>query len=91
MRSLMPAMAGVFLLAGCAAFDAPDLPPLTPVAVFTPVTDPASTTGTCLLLTERHVTGRTVLGFARTEFRPTGRLFCPAPGIATWDRAPPPS
>jgi hypothetical protein len=91
MRRRVPAMAGVFLLAGCAAFGAPDLPPLPPVAVLATVSDPASPTGRCLLLAERHVTGRTVIGFARTEFRPTGRLFCPAPGIAAWDRSPPPS
>jgi hypothetical protein len=91
MRILVPAMAGVFLLAGCAGLDAPNLPPPTPVAVFAPVSDPASPTGTCLTLTERHVTGRTVLGFARTEFRPTGRLFCPAPGVVAWGRPPPPS
>jgi hypothetical protein len=91
MRSRLPAMAGVFLLAGCAAIEAPDLPPLPPVAVVATVTDPASPTGTCLLLTERLVTGRTDFGFARTEFRPTGRLFCPAPGIAAWDRSPPPA
>lgn len=91
MRRLWPAVAGIVLLTGCAGFDEPDLPPLAPVGLLERVPDPAVPDGRCLALSERVVTGRTFVGFARTAIRPTGRLFCPAPGVVVWDQSPPPS
>jgi hypothetical protein len=88
MRFMGLTIVAAMTLAGCAGTDVPERAAVEPVAEMKTVSVPSSATGTCLALALRTVTGRDRTGLARTDLRPTGRLFCPAPGIVVWDQAP---
>jgi len=88
MRLMGLTIAAATMLAGCTGIDASERAAVEPVAELQTVSAPSSATGTCLALALRTVTGHDRMGLARTEMQPTGRLFCPAPGIVIWDQAP---